>query len=445
MSVFTIFNHGSGGHRDKKDDEIVAYMGRRATGVEYENFLITDGVGGKPKRNWKFWKQKAGTFQAMAGTFDVADRDKSPKQLGDPITSDPSEKGHPVVASLMRAFGLAGEAANVQGTGVFDNAQHAVITIASLDPRPKTINMIGWSRGAITCGVIATLLYDPSTAEGLFRDIDVNIFAIDPVAGGEEGHGMFAESRRSLTPNVKNYISILATGENRNSFSPQDLSRLHVMDPNSTNLVFLPFPGKHSTVAKCNSEKTKAISDIVWSMAHQFFQKFGTIQRESATFVSKIDYLAKYSDIVIHKTTLSRIKQKGLLQRAIGMGFGSRSFTNEMEKYVSNSEYFVNEHHRAIFRVLCPKLFEWLFTRNQFRMGAVSKAVSTDSPIGMELGRPLGWEFFESIKQLGVTFDPGTSGRGRHYKLPAAGACYDGTELHNIQTKADMERMGILG
>ena len=47
MSVFSIYNHGSGGHRDKPDDEIVAYMGRYATGEEYVNFLITDGVGGK--------------------------------------------------------------------------------------------------------------------------------------------------------------------------------------------------------------------------------------------------------------------------------------------------------------------------------------------------------------------------------------------------------------
>ena len=45
MSVFTIYCHGTGGHRDKSDDEIVAFMGRRATGVEYSNFLILDGVG----------------------------------------------------------------------------------------------------------------------------------------------------------------------------------------------------------------------------------------------------------------------------------------------------------------------------------------------------------------------------------------------------------------
>lgn len=47
MSVFTIYCHGTGGHRDKPDDEIVAFMGRRAIGSEYSNYLILDGVAGR--------------------------------------------------------------------------------------------------------------------------------------------------------------------------------------------------------------------------------------------------------------------------------------------------------------------------------------------------------------------------------------------------------------
>ena len=71
MSVFTIYCHGTGGHRDKPDKEIVAAMGRRAVGTEYTNYLILDGVGAKPRN-------KEGK-NPMAGTFNWADRDKAPK------------------------------------------------------------------------------------------------------------------------------------------------------------------------------------------------------------------------------------------------------------------------------------------------------------------------------------------------------------------------------
>ncbi|MBI3463744.1 MAG: DUF5621 domain-containing protein [Planctomycetes bacterium] len=71
MAVFTIYCHGSGGHRDKPDKEIVAYMGRRATGIEYQDYLILDGVGGKPTGK--------NSPNPMAGTFNWADKNKAAK------------------------------------------------------------------------------------------------------------------------------------------------------------------------------------------------------------------------------------------------------------------------------------------------------------------------------------------------------------------------------
>lgn len=435
MTVFTIYNHGSGGHRDKGDDEIVAFMGRRATGTEYKDYLITDGVGGTPKN-------KEGR-NPLAGTFDVADRNKAPKR-GGLRSDDASEKGSKVAARLAGLFSKSASA-NIQGLGVFDNAQHAIITIANLEPRPKTLNMVGWSRGAITCGVIAHMLYDPATTEGLFRDIEVNIFAIDPVAGGEEGHGENAESRRTISPNVKNYVCVLATGENRNTFAPQDLARLHVTDPTQTHIVFLPFPGKHSTVAKNNDQKSKDISDIVWSMAHQFLHHFGTRQSKPSKLLSRFDFLESYSAVVNKSETLSRIKQKGLMQKVIGQGFGKREMTTQMEKYVVNSEYFVNEHHRAIFALICPELFDWLFTLKHFQPGLRSKAVSPGSAIGSELSRfsPAS-QFFTSLARLGVSRGAGPTGQGAHYTLPGPAACFDAKGVMNLAVHGDMSRMGLL-
>ena len=88
-------------------------------------------------------------------------------------------------------------AASASGFGVEDNARHAIVTIANLDTLPQTINMIGWSRGAVTALVIANLLFDPSTTEGLFRQVNVNIFAIDPVAECKELSRYYRHGRES--------------------------------------------------------------------------------------------------------------------------------------------------------------------------------------------------------------------------------------------------------
>src|SRR5262249_11159381 len=97
------------------------------------------------------------------------------------------------------------------GQGVLDNATHAVHAVMRLPEIPDVINMIGWSRGAVTCGVIATMLWENDGLKG----IPVNIFAIDPVAGVDSGVGDGSVSRRYLYPNVKNYVSILRSEERR--------------------------------------------------------------------------------------------------------------------------------------------------------------------------------------------------------------------------------------
>jgi hypothetical protein len=171
MSVFTIYCHGTGGHRDKPDKEIVAFFGRRAAGTEYQDYLILDGVAGSPKN-------KEGK-NPMAGTFNWADKNKAPE--GD----TPLELGGGKVKGSL--------AASATGHGVDDDTRHAIVTIANLRELPETVNLIGWSRGAVTCLTIANMLYDPSTTEGLFRQIKVNIFAVDPVAGAEAGQGKVAE------------------------------------------------------------------------------------------------------------------------------------------------------------------------------------------------------------------------------------------------------------
>ncbi len=418
MSIFTIYCHGSGGHRDKPDKEIVSYMGRRATGTEYENYLILDGVGGKPKGK--------DNPNPMAGTFNWADRNKSAKG-GTSIEMG----GGLAVKSALKA--------NLAGHGVEDNARHAVVAVANLRQLPDTINLVGWSRGAITCLVIANLLYDPTTTEGLFRSIDVNIFAIDPVAGMEVGVGKDSESRRLIPPTVKNYVGILATGENRTTFKPQDLSRVQVSDK-SSNVMFLPFPGKHSTVAQDNDPKGIEVSNICFSLAHRFFANFGTVQTERSKVMSNSSMLESYSTILVQWKQYSKIKQKGLMQFAIGKGFGKREVAKNLEQYTKHSDYFINEHHRLLFESMCPNLYRWLFTATTPVQGLSSKVVASNSQIGSEVAaawmvRP---KFIESLERLGVTIE------GTNIRLPAPGSSIDPHQVHDIQASGNLRSMGLL-
>lgn len=420
MAIFTIYCHGSGGHRDKPDKEIVSYMGRRATGIEYENYLILDGVGGKPKGK--------NNPNPMAGTFNWADRNKAPKG------KTPEELGGG--KSIKGAM-----SANIAGHGVEDNARHAIVAIANLPNLPDTINLVGWSRGAITCLVIANMLYEPSSTEGLFRSIEVNIFAIDPVAGMEAGIGANSESRRLIPPTVKNYVGVLAAGENRETFKPQDLSRIQVVDSASSNVMFLPFPGKHSTVAQNNDPKGIMVSDICFTLAHRFFEHFGSIQSTKAPrMMSTFEMLEAYSTILVQAKSYGKIKQKGLFQRAIGKGFGTREFAKHLDEYTQHSGYFINEHHRVLFEAICPSLYRWLFSLGNFQPGLQSKVVASSSPIGQEIAaawlvRP---NFIESLERLGVTIE------GTNIRLPAPGSALDPRQLHDIQARGNLMTMGLL-
>jgi uncharacterized protein DUF5621 len=417
MSVFTIYCHGTGGHRDKPDKEIVAYFGRRAAGTEYQDYLILDGVAGAPKN-------KEGK-NPMAGTFNWADKNKAAK--GD----TPLELGGGKVKGKL--------AASASGFGVDDNTRHAIVTIANLRELPETVNLIGWSRGAVTCLTIANMLYDPSTTEGLFRQIKVNIFAVDPVAGAEAGHGKDAENKRLIPPTVKNYLGILAKGENRETFKPQDLSRVQIPDPGQSNVVFLPFPGKHSTVAQNCDDKALEVSDIVWSMAHQFLSTFGSNVAKPRVICSLIDYVVNYTRIVAKAADYAKIKQKGLFQRAIGMGFGTRSFTKELHKYTVNPEYFVNAHHHMAFKLALPALYSWLFTMGSFKAGGDSTKVNDSHPVGGELAL-MDRVCPEFVTSLGVY---GVSGSGGQFTLPPRGAAFDAKSAASAQG-GDLLRMGVL-
>jgi hypothetical protein len=402
-------------------------------GDEYKDYLILDGVGGTPSKGW-------GGRDPLAGSFNWADRNKGAKSGKASVEMGGSNKklgsgGFKYGRESMPTGGATG--ANIVGYGVEDNARHAIVALADLARLPDTVNIIGWSRGAVTALVIANMLYDPSSTEGLFRQVKVNIFAIDPVAGGDAGTKNGAESRRLITANVKNYLSVLNTGENRKTFSPQDLSRLIIADPGSSNVVLLPFPGKHSSCAQNNDPNAKEVSDIAWSLGITFLEHFGTNFSPRPPRCLPYESFARYCAITTKGEKYAGIRQKGLKQFMIGKGLGERSMATELEKYTQFSDYFVNEHHRRMFERKMPNLYRWLFTRDQAVAGLAGRKVGSGHSIWQEVETAKGYAL-PSLALLGVTTEGSIVG------LPAPGSGMDGRADAFRQGGGDLGGMGVL-
>ncbi|EIK94483.1 hypothetical protein PMM47T1_21368 [Pseudomonas sp. M47T1] len=100
---------------------------------------------------------------------------------------------------------------------------------------PSQVNMVGWSRGGISCHMLANaMLNDPE-----LKNIPVNIFAIDPVPGMMN----FQPERVKLGANVREYVGVYARDERSKGFGcvvPETDRRSKVR--------IYPMPGRHATL-----------------------------------------------------------------------------------------------------------------------------------------------------------------------------------------------------
>jgi hypothetical protein len=205
--VFTVYNCGTNYDRTKTD-EIVANLATRTIGKENEDWIITDGPG-------------CGTHKGAVtpGTKD-------------PITGEDLK----VNKTWVRLMGLA------KGLGWEHNVVTVSTVLAKLTPKPKTINMVGWSRGAITCTMLAYVLKDSPD----FKDVKINIFAIDPVPGPGNWDD---PGKVTVSDNVQNYTAVLMEDEKRKAFTPVLVEKLEDDEAGIKRKSYY-MPGGHSTPVK---------------------------------------------------------------------------------------------------------------------------------------------------------------------------------------------------
>lgn len=100
---------------------------------------------------------------------------------------------------------------------------------------PTQINLVGWSRGGISCHMLANALAnDPQ-----LKHIPVNIFAIDPVPG----IGNVDRQRVQLADNVREYVGFYSRDERSRGFA----CVVPAAAP-STRMHIFPMHGRHATL-----------------------------------------------------------------------------------------------------------------------------------------------------------------------------------------------------
>ncbi len=393
MSVFTFFNHGTAFHRDK-EGELVAEFGRLAAGSEYRDFLILDGPGSKP------------STAPTPGQFNPFTRDKSGKK-----TFGSSEMGH-----THENWALTGLLA---GSGWDDNVMHAVAALAEVDPLPQTVNMIGWSRGAVTCTKLAYVLRE------FFPQVEVNIFAVDPVAGiGHKGD----RDASTIRSNVKNYLAVLSMHETRGFFKPQDIKRV-TFTSSATNAIYLPFPGNHSGQVSLDKTCQKGVGEaaqIVWFLGMRFLQHFGTqFAKNPSPDYSPQEICNYYANMQVKMPSYKK-SSPGLMGGLMG-GRKTRDYLkHRVQQYVKHSGFFINEHHRRVFKRAYPALYDYVFEdrgSNVTQVGAEFK--STKNLLALH----------ETLKSRGFQDTPLT--------LPIRGQGKEEVRVLGEQHTASLGKMGL--
>lgn len=381
MTVLTIYNHGTGGasSKDAAGGEIVNIFGNEAkkSGREFFDWMVTEGVGAKGGPEKQFVVPQLSVDTATgASRYDLMRYEATPgkARMDDYLKS----AGTPWLA---RKILPRDQALQISGVGADENVVYVLSTLrflARTNQLPTAINLMGWSRGGVSCIRIAYFLnLDPE-----LKNIPVNIFAIDPVAGA--GHDNEPEAH-TIGDNVKNYVATLAVHENRKGFTPMTLTS----DPaaslrftGTTKYAILHMPGIHSDTAKFSSSSGK----LTFHLCYQFLTQHGTEISNTLRGMFKMapdTQLAEY-DKLLNGAKVAGIKtgQKGLVARFI-TGRERREVYNSTN---GNGQFFVNAHHVVLFKHRYPVLWKKYFTPAAAGKGTLQWQQLNNAAWGRELG-----------------------------------------------------------
>lgn len=256
MTVLTVYLCGTGSNSFDNNNptfwqgELVSTLAQNNQGREFAQWFIVDGPGSGNLQEDDLWVEspnysdiKGSLFGSgweenvnhalclMKGNFDwqreklTEEQYNQLKKAGIPI-DDVKVTG----SFLWRKYDYGDRHVTQQ------QLQQQIIRIFRKDGIiPTQINLVGWSRGGITCHMLANAML----ADSQLKDIPVNIFAIDPVPGPLN----FQPEKVTLGKNVKEYVGFYAKDERSKGFTcviPTVAA--------DTKMHIFPISGRHATL-----------------------------------------------------------------------------------------------------------------------------------------------------------------------------------------------------
>mgnify|MGYP000896361795 CR=1 FL=1 len=267
------------------------------------------------------------------------------------ILSDGGLQGGPSNMPVIRLLNMA------CGNGISRNISKAITFLeymADHGRKPSCINLAGWSRGGVTCVRLAQALH----ANAKLRDIEVNIFAGDPVPGAGRHNTWTLSKNYTIPSNVRRYLQVMAMhvdGLKGRLFKP-----LHPVVANTTRTVagVLPMPGDHSQVVKAGMVRAGTASPgaITVDMAIRFLRLCGSEGVEAQGLKAFelpaqqiYDYYQQiHASVQSDDGTYGTPKVPGLFNAARSMV----RYTRKTDANALNLAYmkigYVNDHHHLL-------------------------------------------------------------------------------------------------
>lgn len=299
------------------------------------------------------------------------------------------------------------------------------------------LNLMGFSRGAVTNRQIINALKAKINSGELaqFKDklkkLRILTVEQDPVAGTSDKNN----SSKQTIPHIKvdgvgikiEHVAILQIDEMRRDFKPQDLSRTHIENRETVHSTFLPMLGTHSDGIKIKSKEMEDCSLINHNLAFQLFSKNGT-RFEDDNIPPIYGKLQKgfgishirAADSVTMLEHFSRAKEHRKFYEQSGKKFKialegipllakiKRTFTRELELYVPDSDFFINQYERELFKSIYPNVFSYLFEKSYDPVrNVVDESTEKEKAVEKELSlmtytNPL---LFKQLRSRGVSYD----------------------------------------
>jgi len=255
MTTLTIFFCGTGSTKFDNananywDGELVSTLASHHTGREFAEWIVVDGPGtSNLQADELFTKSKdyglSGTLFGKGWEENVAHAMSIVKGKCSWQREQLTEEEY----NRLKAAGIPIEDVKVEGSWFWRKYNYGdrSVTQQALQEQiiktfrkgsiiPTQVNLVGWSRGGISCHMLANAMLNDNE----LKNIPVKIFAIDPVPGALN----FQEHRLKLGANVKEYVGFYARDERSKGFScviPQTAT--------GTRTHIFPMPGRHGTL-----------------------------------------------------------------------------------------------------------------------------------------------------------------------------------------------------